>query len=150
MTWSAPEFVHYPKSKTWFIIMSAAGVALVAYFLFQKDFLTAVLFICLLVLMLYFSKAKPKTINIELDSLGIKIGVLKLPYKQIKSFWIIYEPPEVKTLNFETTAYLNRNISLQLEQKDPVQIRKFLLEYLPEDLDKEESVTDKLARKLKF
>ncbi len=150
ISWSAPEFIHYPKSKAWFIIMTALGAALIVYFLSQKDFLTAVLFFCLLGLMFYFARAKPKTVRIELDSYGIKVGELKLPYSQIKSFWIVYEPPEVKTLNFETTAYLNRNLTLQLGSEDPVKIRKFLLEYLPEDLDKEEGVADKLARKLKF
>lgn len=150
ITWLAPEFIHYPKSLFWFVIVIVMGLGLLTYFLFQKDFLTATLFALLLLTVLYFSKTKSKTVHIMLSSQGIKLNNTKLSYQQIKSFWIVYEPPEVKTLNFETTAYLNHFLTLQLSDQNPVEIREFLLQYLPEDLDRGEQFADKLARKLKF
>lgn len=150
ISWEAPEFIHYPKSWLWFLIVSITGVALAIYFLFQKDFLTAVLFVLLLVVVLFFARSPAKTLRIHLGYNGIKINNLQLPYQQVKSFWIVYEPPEVKTLNFETSAYLNRFVTLQLSEQDPIYIRSFLLQYLPEDLDKGELFADKLSRNLKF
>ncbi|OGF02211.1 MAG: hypothetical protein A3G07_02295 [Candidatus Doudnabacteria bacterium RIFCSPLOWO2_12_FULL_47_12] len=150
LAWTAPEFVHYPKSKIWFFVLGVAGSLLVVYFLFQRDFLTGMMFVLLLAMAFLFAKSKPRQINIALTAQGIKLNDTLLPYKQVKVFWMIYQPPEVKTLNFETSAYLNRFLTLQLEDQDPVLVRNFLLEYLPEDLDREERLSDKISRTLKF
>ena len=150
ISWTAPEFIHYPKSRVWFIGLSALGLAVIAYFLLQRDFLTAVMFLLLFVSAYYFAKARPRDITVVLDSRGVKISQTQVPYQRIKTFWIVYSPPETKTLNFETSAYLNRFLTLQLEGEDPVAIRDFLLEYLPEDLDREEQLSDKISRTLKF
>lgn len=150
ISWVAPEFVHYPKSRLWFFVLLAAAALLVGYFSWQKEFLTAVLFAVLFLTVFYFSRAKPREFHIEIDKTGIKLNASRIRFSALKSFWIIYEPPEVKTLNFETTAYLNRFLTLQIENEDPVAIRFFLLKYLPEDLDRGETMSDILARKLKF
>ena len=57
---------------------------------------------------------------------------------------------EIKTLNFETTAYLNNQISFQLGSQNPIELKLFLSQYLPEDLDRTESLTETLARSLKI
>lgn len=150
ITWTAPEFIHYPKSKWWFAVTALVGIGLATYFFIQKEFLTGALFLLLLAIVAYFGRMPPRMIRIELTPHGIKINESLLPYQQIKSFWMVYQPPVVKTLNFETTAYLNPNYTLQLMDEDPVKIRKFLLEYLPEDLDRGEAISDKLTRTLKF
>lgn len=150
ISWRAPEFIHYPKSFVWYGIIALLGLVLAGYFLLQKDFLTAVLFVLLFVLIVYFAQAKPKMLEISLDAKGLKLNEMRLPYQQIKTFWFVYEPPEIKTLNFETTAYFNRFLTLQLEDQDPVKIREFLLKYLPEDLERAEFTSDKIARKLRF
>lgn len=150
INWTAPEFVHYPKGKWWFILAAALAAIIIAYFLLQKDFLTATLFILLAAVVIYFARQPAKTLHIQLTHAGLKLNNVKVPYQQIKSFWIVYEPPEVKILNFETSAYLNRFITLQLTDQDPVAVRAFLLKYLPEDLDRGEQISDKLARGLKF
>ncbi len=150
ITWNAPEFVHYPKSKTWFGVFAAIGVLLVGYFLTQKDFLTSSMFLLLFLMLMFVARAKPRQIEVTLSGRGIKLNETIVVYQQIKSFWLVYEPAEVKTLNFETTAYLNRFLTVQLADQDPVAVREFLLEFLPEDLDREERVTDKISRSLKF
>lgn len=148
--WTAPEFIHYPKSIWWFVAVGGVGATFVSFFAFQKEFLVSLLFLLLTILVLFFSKTRPRTLEIQIDGIGVKINELKLSYQQIKSFWIVYEPPEVKTLNFETTAYLNRFFTLQLQQEDPVRLREFLLKYLPEDLERGEQFADQIGRKLRF
>jgi len=150
IVWTAPEFVHYPKSRGWFLILGIAGLALIAYFLVQKDFLTSMMFVLLLAMAFLFARARPRQITITLTPRGVKLNDTLLAYQQIKTFWIVYEPPHIKTLNFETSAYLNRFLTLQLEDMDPVQVRDFLLEYLSEDLDRQERLPDKISRTLKF
>lgn len=150
ITWQAPEFIHYPKSTAWFALLAVIGTALTGYALWQKDFLTAALFALLCLTVFYFSRKKPKILTITLTTESLSFGEVRLPWQRIKSFWIIYNPPEVKTLNFETSAYLNRLITIQLAEADPSEIRKFLLEYLPEEENHDEQLSDKISRKLKF
>src|SRR3989344_8538321 len=146
--WTAPEFVHYPKNKTWYVVASVIGVILVGYFLVHKDFLTSALFALLFLMLVFLAREKPREVRITLSGRGLKINEMALPYQQIKFFWIVYEPPTVKTLNFETTAYLNRFVTVQLADTDPVAIREFLLQYLLEDLDRQEQTVDTISRKL--
>lgn len=150
LSWTAPEFIHYPKSRVWYITIVVVGLVFVVFFLFQKDLLTAALFILLTILVLYFSRQRPREIAVKIDARGLKLNDLQIRYDNLKSFWIVYDPPAVKILNFETTAYLNRYLTIQLADQDPVAARDLLLEHLPEDLDKEEQISDKIARKLKF
>jgi hypothetical protein len=104
-------------------------------------FLTLLTFVLLIVVALIFSHQKPQEIQYQLTSTGIVIGQLAYPYRNIKKFWMIYTP-ENKTVNFETVAYLNNHISMELGRQDPVAIKQFLKNYLQEDLDKEESFTE--------
>ena len=150
ISWSAPEFIHYPKGPKWYIALGVVGLILVAYFAIQRDFFSAVTFVLLFLMAFFFSRTTPRQITITIGARGVRINDSLFPYQKIKSFWLVYEPPHVKTLNFETSAYLNRFLTLQLQDYDPVQVREFLLEYLPEDLDREERISDKISRNLKF
>ena len=150
ISWSAPEYLHYPKSALWFGVLSGVAAALVGYFLWQRDFLTAVMFALLFLMVLYFAKTPARTLQIVLDSRGVKINNNLIPYQQLKKFWIVYHPPEVKILNFETTAFVNRYLTLQLMSEDPMRLREFLLQYLPEDAGRPEQASSKLARTLRF
>lgn len=150
ISWTAPEFIHYPKSLNWYLAAGGAALVLVVYFAFQKDFLTATMFVLLFLIVFFFARAKPRQVHITLSAHGIKLNDSRISYQQIKTFWLVYEPPEIKTVNFETSAYLNRYLTLQLGDGDPSEIRDFLLEYLLEDLDREERMPDKISRTLKF
>ena len=47
-----------------------------------------------------------------------------------KSFFIIYQPPEVKSLYFEFKALTKPRLVIPLKDQNPVEIRKTLLEHL--------------------
>ena len=72
---------------------------------------------------------------------GIFIGNKFIDYEDLRSFYIIYYPPEIKNLYFETKSIIKQRIAIPLEGQDPVYIRELLLEYLDEDLEKEEIPT---------
>ena len=148
--WNAPEYLHYPKGGWWYAIISLLALAIVGYFAYSRDFLTATLFLALAGLLIFFARKSPRNLEIELGPGGLKINAFRIPYHEIKTFWVVYEPPEIKTLNFETTATLNRYLTLQLGNEDPVAIRKFLLEYMVEDLERGEHFTDRISRALKL
>ena len=82
---------------------------------------------------------------------GISINQKFYNYQDIQNFFIIYEPPEVKTLYFEPKSIISPRIPVALEDQDPVKIRELLLQYLDEDLDREdEPVSDQTSRLFKL
>ena len=108
------------------------------------------MFILLFLMALLFSRLKPRQITITLGPRGLRLNDSLISYQQMKSFWLVYEPPHIKTLKFETSAYLNRFLTVQLDDQDPVEIREFLLDYLAEDLEREERIPDKISRTFRF
>ncbi|MBI3952389.1 MAG: hypothetical protein HY336_00335 [Candidatus Doudnabacteria bacterium] len=150
ISWQAQEFKEHDKPRSWFIIFGVVCLALIAYAVYQKSIITIITFGLLTALSAYFAVKKPKVLTHIITPNGIVVGDVVYPYKTIKTFWIVYAPPQVKTLNFETSAYINRFVTLELGSQDPLAVKMALKNYLIEDLDREESFSDSIARKLKF
>jgi len=104
------------------------------------------------VLLVWFTYAhrEPKKVIYTLNNNGIVVDRVLFPYQNILAFWINYLPPDIKTLNFETTAYINRYVSIQLNDQNPLEVREYLLQYLVEDLDQGETLAERITRKTKF
>lgn len=150
ISWLAQEFIQHTKSTAWFVVVTAIGVAFIAFFALQRDFLTALLFTLMLIFVILFARQKPRELTIKVNARGISIGQSHIPYQQIKSFWLVYQPPDIKTLNIETTAYLNRSLTIQLERQNPIIVRNYLNRFIIEDLEKSEDLSSQIARTLKF
>ncbi|KKU49315.1 MAG: hypothetical protein UX68_C0001G0063, partial [Parcubacteria group bacterium GW2011_GWA2_46_9] len=71
--------------------------------------------------------------------------------KDLKSFWIIYEPPEVKMLYFDFKNAWRPRLPIPLQDENPIEVRRLLLKYLEEDLSREsEPTSDALSRLLRL
>lgn len=150
MSWDAREFVKYEKSKAWYLAIGLLFAAALVYAILTKGYIMAITFVMLGIIVYMFSVKEPRTIKFAITEDGIKIDDKFYYYDDLESFWIIYKPPYVKTLNFRHSKLLIPEISIQLEDQDPVQVRELLLDNIPEDINREESTVDILARKLKF
>ena len=73
-----------------------------------------------------------------------------MPFKELKDFWIVYEPPFVKNLYIEHKNALTPRIVVPIEDADPVEIRRALLDYLDENGRTEEPLGDLLGRVFKL
>jgi hypothetical protein len=147
--WQAQEFTAQKKPIWWYIAFVVFTCGLIAYAIYTRNILTLVTFIVIPIAGFIIAHQSPREVCHELSSSGVSFGQSSYPYRNIKKFWIVYTA-ENKTVNFETTTYLNNHISMQLGKQDPVVVRAFLKNYLPEDLDREESVAEIFARRAKF
>jgi hypothetical protein len=151
ISWKAPEYTFFQKSTVWYGIVGIIGLGALIYALFNRDYMMLATLGVMFTVGAWLALRKPKIITITLNQRGVSISGVLFPYETVlKKFWIHYHPPLQKTLNFETTNYLNRDITLELEDQDPIAIRAFLLEHLEEDLNREETYLDKLLRAIKF
>ncbi|MCL5436093.1 MAG: hypothetical protein M1275_03360 [Patescibacteria group bacterium] len=151
ISWKAPEYTFFQKSSAWYVVVGVIGLGCLIYAVSNQDYVMLITLGVMFAVGAWLSFKKPKTITITLNQRGVSISGVLFPFETVlKKFWIHYHPPLQKTLNFETTNYLNRDITLELEDQDPLEIRSFLLEHMNEDIDREETYFDRLLRALKF
>ena len=149
LKWSAPEFAQYSKNKSWFIIAGLIAAGLFFWALLVKNFLFALLIGLSFFSIVTFALKKPREIRLAVTSKGIKIDKTLYAFDNLKSFWIFYEPPEVKELSLRSKKTIMPYIKIPLGEQNPVEVRKLLIKYLPE-IKHKESLIDNLARILRF
>jgi hypothetical protein len=150
ISWKTEDFKRQPKNKFWYFGFVVVAIGLIAFGIYLDSIITIIAFSLSIIAILIVSFQNPRLVTYKLTKTGIVIDKSTYPYKNIRKFWILYYPPTVTTLNFETTAYLNNQVSIELGSQNPLDIKTFLQNYLPEDLEKEESLSDVLSRKLKI
>ena len=88
LSWSAFEYEEKERSRDWFwalgIIVVTSSVASIIF----GDYFFAALLVLSGILLGFFAIRKPRTINYELNSRGLRIGNRLYPYENIKSFWV--------------------------------------------------------------
>ena len=148
VAWEFPEFIKHEKTKLWYIVFSIIFLAMLSYAYFSDNLLFAIILAIFASLYLTSAKNEPITMETAISEDGIFIGNTFIPYEDLRSFYIIYYPPEIKNLYFETKSFFKQRIAIPLENENPVHIREMLLDYLDEDIKKEEIPTSESITKI--
>ena len=157
VSWKITERQSPPKTKKWYIVAGIIGVLLITYAIFTSNFIFAIIIIISAVLLVMTESHQSAELEIALDDKGVKVGKEFYDYEKIDNFSIVYKPDEgVKNLYLEFKRFakpeleqpssyewllwlLNfsrTRISAPLENMNPLLIRKNLLKYLKEDLER--------------
>lgn len=151
ISWEFPEFIRYDKSARWYIFAAIIAALFLLYAVFTFNFLFAVIILMTVMIILMREKKEPRKIHFAITDMGIMVSRDFFPFRDIKNFSIIYEPPHVKVLYLEFKSKLRPRFSAPLEDENPNEIRKILKENIDEDLERTgESISDALGRWLKF
>ncbi len=71
--------------------------------------------------------------HILFDSDGLRIDHKDYSFEDFDSFWIFYDPPEVKELSLRGKNILSSaSLTLPLDDVDPVTLREYLIRFIPE------------------
>jgi len=149
LKWSTPEFTQYSKSKSWFIVTGLIAGGLFLWALLTKNLIFALLIGLSYFSITVFALKKPREINLAITAKGIEIDKTLYEFDNLKSFWIFYEPPQIKELSLRSKKTIMPYIKIPLGEQNPVKVRRLLMKYLPEKKHKE-SLIDNLARSLRF
>lgn len=150
VSWSAPEFETHDRSPVWYIGLAILAIITIAYAVWQRDYTMLITLGVIYTAVYLYAHKSPETIEVNISPLGIGLNEQWYPYERLRSFWIIYRPPQIKVLYISTNDYVVREVAIQLGDQDPNPVRDILLKHLPEDLEREEPTTDQLLRRLKF
>ena len=150
LEWRTPEFIPHPRGKIWFIIAGILILSFVIYAILTNSATTAIVFIILTGVYYLTHNQEPRIISIKITELGISIDKNFYPYNTINSFWIVYHPPFVRTLNLRLGTKSFTQIKIELSEQNPVEVRQFLAKEIPEIEGAEESMIDILIRLLRL
>lgn len=149
LEWKAKEFENYDRSPGWYLTLSILAALLVIYELIQRDWFAAITLLIIAGIVYFFSKLVPREIDVVISDKAVEVDRARYTYPNIHTFWIS-EFQGLSSLHLETTAYLNRFITILIENQDPEEVRVILKKYIPETLEKDEGLARRISRHLKF
>ncbi|MBN1326127.1 hypothetical protein JW977_04095 [Candidatus Falkowbacteria bacterium] len=148
--WEIPEFIKQQRSLLWYLAAVIVGLGIIIYSIFTVNYLFALIIILATFIIFLKDYVSPGILLFQITEDGIFIGNQFISYDRMKNFYIIYDPPVVKKLFFRLKGFYPI-ISIPLENKNPLLIRKKLLEYLKEDVEKKhQSIDDQLENIFKL
>jgi len=148
--WRSPEFITHQKGVTWFLIAGVITLLLIIYAIYTDSATMAIVFIVFGGVYYMMHNQEPKIIDIKLTELGVFVDKNFYPYNMINSFWIIYNPPYVRTLNLRLSDKTSTKVVIQLDVQNPVDVRKMLAKEIPEVEGASESISEILIRLLRL
>ncbi|OGL85714.1 hypothetical protein A3B36_02445 [Candidatus Uhrbacteria bacterium RIFCSPLOWO2_01_FULL_55_36] len=150
ISWSFPEYERGHRRGGWFVAASLLGMGLCALAIASGNFLFASIIIFIAAVYALQHYRHPLIVDFTIAPDGITLQGRTRPWKEIQTFWMIYEPPEVKNLYFSFKGMRPR-LKIPLHDQNPLEVREALLPYLEEDLEQEnEPMSDAVGRMLKL
>jgi len=151
MSWESREFIQYDRNPAWILVVYVLAALTLVYAIWTMNFLFAVLVVLFTIVIVIYTQRKPNILKVAVMKKGFKINNTLYTYEDdLENFWILYNPPDLKVLNFKRRQALLPALVIQLEDQNPLKIREMLLKFLPEDLTQDESTIDKMSRKIGF
>lgn len=145
LAWQGREFLEYNRNRKWYVLVGVVGALLTVGALVLQQWLTAPVFALATYVVLRHADDTPRTLDYQISRLGVTVGHKFHPFSELKTFWIVYNPP-AKTITFQSTGRLKPLIKLYLEDVDPEAVRETLRPYLPETPKQSEDFLDKFSR----
>lgn len=145
--WEFPEYIKRTRSKTWYVVVGGLVVLALIYAIWTMNILFAVILV-LGVFIIAIQHLQPaRNVAVSIGEDGIILDESFYPYKVLKNFWIIYEPPEIKYLYLGFKASVRGHLSIPLHDVNPIKVREILLNYIDEDFEKEdEDINETFSR----
>lgn len=148
--WKAPEFINHERSFKWFLGAGTLVLMLIVYAIISGSATMAIAFVVLAGVYYITHNQEPKIVDIHVTDLGIYVDETFYPYNQINSFWIVYHPPVVQTLNLRLSGKAGQKVVIQLDRQNPAELKNVLSEYIPEIEGQGESTIDSFIRLLRL
>lgn len=148
--WTAPEFFRYHRTWLWYAMAIALNTALLAFAYYSASVTMGLVFLVLPVVFALEQRRTPKMLEVKISSYGIKFGAKKIPYSEIKKFWIIHHPPHINELHILTSNRISPELTIPMMGMNPVILRNYLVTQISEWEGKKESSVDILVRIFKL
>jgi len=147
ISWEAPSFYYNPQKRYLSLITVALLAGAAALLIFKYDTLTSIFLILASLVLLLYSKQKPTISKIVVNQSGVLVDDITYYYKDLKSFWIEYNPGGPKELSLELARWYMPYVKVLLNEQNPIEVRSLVINFVPEK-EHENSLVDIIGRKL--
>lgn len=147
ISWEAPSFYYNPQKRYLSLLIAALLAGAVALLMFRRDALTSVFLMLSSLVLLLYSNQKPTTSKITVNQAGVLVDDMMYYYKDLKSFWIEYNPGGPKELSIESKKWYLPYVKVLLNEQNPLELRSLMVSFLPEK-EHENSLADHVGRRL--
>jgi len=137
VNWQFPEYVKRPKTVLWYAAVVGFFVICIGYAVYTVNYLFAAIMGLAAFILIFQHFQAPRSIPVVIGEDGVIIDRRFYPYKALKSFSIIYDPPQSKYLFFDFQSGLKGSTSVPLADANPLQVREALLNYIAENLERD-------------
>jgi len=145
--WTFPEYTKRSRSKGWYIVVGVLLALALIYAIWTMNILFAVILVLGVFIIVVQNFQPARSVSVIIGEDGVIMDQSFYPYKILKNFWIIYEPPEIKYLYLGFKRSVRGQLSIPLHDVNPIQVREMLLNYIEEDFEKEdEDINETFSR----
>lgn len=147
LEWTALEFEPRSKERrSWVRRTIIAASVIAAIMLLLRNILGAVVALLGGFVFLLEAFRPPRQVNCALSDKGVRLGRSFHAYKNLISFWVFRD---IKEVSIKTKKTFGHNIVLPLGATDPDKVREILLQFLPEE-EQKNSASDEWLRSIGF
>jgi hypothetical protein len=151
MEWTFPEFAQYERGRGWFISFFVVLLVSVGLALLGKVYTAIPVIILIALILILRFRRRPTEIPVRITDLNLEVGDSVVRWDELKEFWIVYRPPEIKKLYVTFKTTVRQPYSIDIMAQNPLKIREALSEFLPENVALEsETASDQLLRFFKL
>ncbi|MCX6781017.1 MAG: hypothetical protein NT003_02790 [Candidatus Magasanikbacteria bacterium] len=149
--WEIPEYTKYPHTRQWYIIAGSLLFITIIYSVFFDDnYLFAFILLLITIVFVFHEMREPRITQFGITDEGVIWHGILFPYREIRNFWILYEPG-VQNIYFVFKNATTPRLTIPLMDEDPTEVRDTLKRYLFEDIRQdEEPLSDVFGKVLKF
>lgn len=148
IVWQAEEFEVYQRDWKWYLIFIVVEGGLLAYLIYTKQWILAVMAVVIGGLLLISGRLRPRLMQYQIDPQGLTINGRTFPFDKLKSFWL-HDKTGKSYLNVISVLRLMPVITVRINSDDKAKIRGILGKFLPESGHKDEDWIDRINHFLK-
>ena len=150
ITWEAPEFGYREKDVSWYWISIIAAALIIAFSVWQKDFLFGFFIVIAEVLFIVWGNKVPKTIAFTLTDTELEIGGYKTySMKEFESWSADTDDAEWGDVMFYFRSHLRPALSLIVPSAKITELRANMKVVLKE-IEHQPTLIDSIEKFLRF
>ncbi len=149
ISWKALEYKRKEKTADWYWAVGLIALVIVVASFFMHNALFGILVILSTIILLSFSIIAPKIIEVNINQKGVVVDKEMYPFATIEAFWVESIDKDNEKILLKSKKLIMPLIVIPLEELHHLDVREFLLQYLPE-VEMHEPLSQKIMERLGF
>ncbi len=145
--WEAPSFYHNPQKKYLAIVVTVLFLGAGALIFYNKDILMAIFLILSSLVIILYANKQPTISRVVVSQAGVTIDDKAYNYRDLRSFWLDFDPHGLKELSLEPKKWYLPYIKISIENQGPVELRSLMVKFIAEK-EHEKSLVDLISKKI--